>query len=55
MDQETVGNIVLLVIVTLISVVQNGKGQQVLQARHTQLCVHIYYASISIASLDLSV
>lgn len=26
MDQETLGNIVLLVIVTLISVVQNGKG-----------------------------
>lgn len=27
MDQETLGNIVLLVIVTLISVVQNGKGR----------------------------
>lgn len=26
MDQETLGNIVLLVIVTLISVVQNGKA-----------------------------
>ena len=27
MDQEAVGNIVLLAIVTLISVVQNGKGR----------------------------
>lgn len=27
MDQETLGNVVLLAIVTLISVVQNGKGR----------------------------
>lgn len=27
MDQETLGNVVLLALVTLISVVQNGKGR----------------------------
>lgn len=48
MDQEAVGNIVLLAIVTLISVVQNGKGGpshrgglvfRCLRVRLTHLCV----------------
>lgn len=34
MDQETVGNVVLLAIVTLISVIQNGKGSPSLGGEH---------------------
>lgn len=51
MDYETLGNVVLLAIVTLISVVQNGKGipslrvefvSSCLKVRLTQLCVCVY-------------
>lgn len=47
MDQETVGNIVLLVIVTLISVVQNGKGQQGCcePGTHSSVCTYIMFIS----------
>ena len=51
MDQEAVGNIVLLAIVTLISVVQNGKGRpslgvglvsRCLSQAYTLVCLCVY-------------
>lgn len=56
MDQEAVGNIVLLVIVTLISVVQNGKGQHgcCKPGIHSSVCIYIMHLSL-LASLNLSV
>ena len=61
MDQEAVGNIVLLAIVTLISVVQNGKGgpslgvclvSQCLRVRLTHLyvcvCIYVYIFFLSV-------
>lgn len=67
MDQEAVGNIVLLAIVTLISVVQNGKGGpslgvglvfRCLRVRLTHLCVcvcicvYIFFLSVFVSLFD---
>lgn len=60
MDQEAVGNVVLLALVTLISVVQNGKGSPslgrmgVLEVRGRPFCVHALHAS-AFTALYLSV
>lgn len=67
MDQEAVGNIVLLAIVTLISVVQNGKGSpslgvglmsRCLRVRLTHLCVcvcicvYTFFLSVFVSLFD---